>query len=68
MTKIKTRWADQQDWNNPTDEGHFHNVLDCCSIKAITGWHVGKVADGKTSNKTHFIIDYGGSWSFFTRF
>jgi len=45
MSEIKNRWADQQAWNNPTEDGHFHNVLDCCAIKAITGWHIGKVAD-----------------------
>jgi len=45
MSEIKDRWSDQQDWNNPTEEGHFHNVLDCCAIKAITGWHIGEVAD-----------------------
>ena len=48
MSEIKNRWADQQEWNNPTEAGHFDNVLDCCAIKAITGWHIGKVADRKS--------------------
>ena len=39
------RWSDQQDWNNPTEEGHLYNVLDCCALKALTGWTVGEIAD-----------------------
>ena len=38
---------DQQDWNNPSEEGHFWNVIDCCALKALTGWTVGEIADSK---------------------
>jgi len=45
LKKVKDRWAEQQDWNNPTEEGHFWNVIDCCALKALTGWSVGIIAD-----------------------
>ena len=41
---------DQQDWNNPSEEGHFWNVIDCCALKALTGWTVGEIADSKYEN------------------
>ena len=41
---------DQQDWNNPSEEGHFWNVIDCCALKALTGWTVGEIADSKFRN------------------
>ena len=61
MTEIKNRWAEQQDWNNPSEEGHFHNVLDCCAIKAITGWHIGEVADSELTSNFHNIQSYDNS-------
>jgi acyl-CoA oxidase len=45
LKKVKDRWAEQQDWNNPTEDGHFWNVIDCCALKALTGWSVGAIAD-----------------------
>jgi len=45
LHKVKDRWMDQQDWNNPSEEGHFWNVIDCCALKALTGWTVGEIAD-----------------------
>ena len=47
LHKVKDRWMDQQDWNNPSEEGHFWNVIDCCALKALTGWSVGEIADSK---------------------
>ena len=39
LKRVKDRWADQQEWNNPTEEGHLYNVLDCCALKG-SFWYI----------------------------
>ena len=47
MKNVKDHRAGQQEWNNPSEMGHFWNVVDCCVKKALTDCAVGIIADSK---------------------
>jgi len=41
---VKDRWAAQTNAEIPNPKEHAEVVILCCVIKALVGWHVGKIA------------------------